>query len=82
MPIKFAVKIVRLKICIIFSQSDDFAFHSKSQLHFKVDNFLTYKYYNTINSITISNILGNISAMAFKLDMTVDLCMDTCSCLF
>ena len=80
MPIKFAVKIVQLKIYIIFSQSDDFAFHSKSQLHFKVDNFLTYKYYNTINSI--SNILGHISAMAFKLDMAVDLCMDTCSCLF
>ena len=32
MPIKFVVKIVRLKDYIILSQSDDLALHSRSQL--------------------------------------------------
>ena len=38
--IKFAVKIVRLKIYIIFSQSDNFALNSRSQLHLKLDRFV------------------------------------------
>ena len=37
--IKFAVKIVRLKVYIIFSQSDDLALHSKSQLRLKLEKF-------------------------------------------
>ena len=41
MPIMFAVKLVRLKAYKIFSQSDDFALHSRSQLHLKLDNFFT-----------------------------------------
>ena len=39
--IKFAVPIVRLKVYIIFSQSDDLALHSRSQLHLKLDKCLT-----------------------------------------
>ena len=38
-PIRFAVKIVRLKVCIIFSQSDDLALYSRSQLRLKLDTF-------------------------------------------
>ena len=64
MPIKFAVNIV----CptnglyhIIFSQSDDLDLQSRSQLRLTFDNcFLT-------------NISDNISAMAFKLGMAVDM---------
>ena len=33
MTIKFAMKIVQLKVCIIFSQSDDLALHSRSPLN-------------------------------------------------
>ena len=40
-PITFAVKIVQLKVDIIFSQSDDLALHSKSQLRLKLDKFAT-----------------------------------------
>ena len=36
-PIKFAVKIVRLKVYIIFSQSNDLALHPRSLLHLKLD---------------------------------------------
>ena len=60
---------------IIFAQSDDIALHSRSQLRLKLDTF--YLYYN-------SNISDSIQAMAFKLGMTVDLCMAyvICSCWF
>ena len=39
MPFKFAVKIVRLKVYVytIFSQSDDLALLSRSQLRLKLD---------------------------------------------
>ena len=37
MPIKFAVKIVRLKVYIIFSESDDLALHSRTQVHLTLD---------------------------------------------
>ena len=40
-PIHFAVKIVCLMVYIIFSQSVDFALHSRSQLHLKLDKCLT-----------------------------------------
>ena len=40
MPIKCVV-IVRLKVSIIFSQSDDLHLFSSSQLRLKVDTFLT-----------------------------------------
>ena len=40
-PIRFAVKIVRLKVYIIFSQSDDPALHSRSQLRLKRDKCVT-----------------------------------------
>ena len=40
-PIKFAVEIVRLKVYIILSQSDDLALHARSQLRLKRDTFLT-----------------------------------------
>ena len=36
-PIKFAVKIVGLKVYIIFSESDDLALYSRSQLWLKLD---------------------------------------------
>ena len=36
-PIKFAVKIVRLNVYVLFSQSDDLALHSRSQLRLKLD---------------------------------------------
>ena len=65
MAIKFAVKIVQLKVYIIFSQSNDLALHSKSQLHLKHDNCLTC-------------IIIAISRTAFKLwhsNLAVDLCM-------
>ena len=41
MPIQFAVKIVRLKVYIIFSHSDDLALHSGSQLRLKLDKYQT-----------------------------------------
>ena len=41
MPIKFAVKIVRLKVYILFSQSDDLNLHSRSQLRLKRDTCFT-----------------------------------------
>ena len=34
-PIQFAVKMVRLKVYIIFNQSEDFTLHSRSQLRLK-----------------------------------------------
>ena len=40
MAITFVVKIVRLKVYIIFSQSEDLALHSRSQLHLKLDKYL------------------------------------------
>ena len=39
MPIKFALKIVRWKVYIIFSQSDDLGLHSRSEQHLKRDTF-------------------------------------------
>ena len=66
MPIAFTVKIVRLKVYIC-SYSDDLDLHSRSQLHLNVGKCLNL-YFN-------SNISENISAIAFKLDMTVDLYM-------
>ena len=63
MPIKFAVKIVRLKVYIIFSQSDDLDLHSRSQLRRKLEKYFTC-------------VVIVIYWIAFKLDMTVDLyCM-------
>ena len=50
MPI-FTVKIVRLKIYIILSQSDDLDLHSRSQLGLKHDKFLTCLISNISNSI-------------------------------
>ena len=41
-PIKVAVKIIRLKVCIIFSQSDDLDLHSRSQLLLKRQCFNLY----------------------------------------
>ena len=46
MPIEFAVKIVRLKLYIIVSKSEDLALHSRSQLRLKLDNILNL-YYNS-----------------------------------
>ena len=63
MPIKFAVNIVRLKVNIICSQSDDIDVHSRSQLRLKLDKFVT------------CSVMVIFSAMAFKLGMTVDLSM-------
>ena len=77
MPIKFSVKIVRLKVYVIFSQSDDLDLYSRSQLRLKL-NKCFYLYYN-------SNISDTNWAMAFKLGMPVDLCMSyiyICSCSF
>ena len=42
MPIKLAVKTVQLKVSIMFSQSDDLALHSRSQLCLKLEIFLIY----------------------------------------
>ena len=39
MPIKFAVKIVRQKVYVIFSQSHDLDFHSRSQILLNVTYF-------------------------------------------
>ena len=39
MPIKFAVKIVRLYVYFIFSQSDDIDLQSRSEMSIKVDIF-------------------------------------------
>ena len=36
-PIKLAVKVVRLKVNVTFSQSDDLALHSRSQLRLKLN---------------------------------------------
>ena len=36
-PITFAVKIVQVKVYIVFSQSDDLALHSRSPLRLKLD---------------------------------------------
>ena len=41
MPIKFAVKTVRLKVYIIGSQSDDLVLHPRSQLRLKLETSLT-----------------------------------------
>ena len=71
MHIKFAVKIVRLKVYINFSQSDDFDLHSGSQLRLILDKILTSTMY--IGIIVISR-TDNIEAMAFKLCIT-DLCI-------
>ena len=67
MPIIFAVKIDRLKVYIILLQSDDLALRSRSQLRLTLDICLTY----TI--IAISQTVFKL--YAFKLGMTVELCM-------
>ena len=41
MPIKFAVKIVRLKVYMTIAQSDVLDLHSRSQVRQKLDFFLT-----------------------------------------
>ena len=41
MPIKIVMRIVRLKVYIIFSQSRDLYLHSRSQLRLKRDTVLT-----------------------------------------
>ena len=67
MPIKFAVKIVRLKVYNDHCQSNDLGLHSRSQKHLKLDYFLTYNIY-----------LGHYThwlSITFKLGMKVDLCM-------
>ena len=71
-PIKFAVKIVWLKIYIIFSQSDDLALHSKS---------LSSQTWQVFNLYYTSHILDSIYKLSFKLGMTVDR-WHICSCLF
>ena len=64
MPIKFAVKIVRLTVCVtIASQSDDPDLHSRSHVRLKLDYFLT------------CNISDNIEAITFKLGMAVVILM-------
>ena len=67
MPFTYAVKIVRLKVYIIFSQSNDhdLALHSRSQLRFKLDKLFT------CTIIPISRTV--FKAMTLKLGMTVDL---------
>ena len=57
----------RLKVYLICSLSDELDLHARSQLRLKVDKCFNL-YFN-------SNISDNISAMAFKLGMKVDLCM-------
>ena len=42
LPIKFVVKLVRLKVYIFFSQSDGLDLHSRSQLRLKLEKFLTH----------------------------------------
>ena len=66
MPINFAVKIVRLKICINVCQFDDLTF---TQGHNYISNLS--RFYLWFNS----NISDNIQAMAFKLGMVVDIFM-------
>ena len=56
---KFVVKVVRLKVYIILSQSDDLALHKRSQHRVKREKFIA----------------DSIQAIAFNLGMTVDLCM-------
>ena len=46
MAIRIAVKIVQLKVCIISSQSDDLALHTRSQLRLKLDTSL-FLYFNS-----------------------------------
>ena len=113
MPITFSEKIVRLKVYIIFSQSDDLDLHSRSQLRLKLDTFLSCclivigylgQYYVSYGIQTWNDgrlVHGiyyvhahsdyldldarsqwlcrgekkSIFAMAFKLRMTVDLCV-------
>ena len=65
MSIKLTMAIVRRKVYIIVSQSDDIDQRLRSQLRLKRDKFVTLH-----NS-------DNISAMEFKLGMMVDVCM-TC----
>ena len=57
-PILFAVKIVRLKVYVIVSQSDDLDLQSRSQLRLKVDK--------SFNAYFNSNISDTISAMGIQ----------------
>ena len=52
--IMFAVKVIRLEVHKIFSQSDDLALHSRSQLRLKLDNFLTCKSCSNTSNISDS----------------------------
>ena len=57
-PIKFAEKIVRLKVNINLSQSDDLAIPSRSQLRLKLDKCLTFTLiaiYGTVVKLWHSN---------------------------
>ena len=68
MPVNFAVMIVRLKIDVIFSQSDDLALHSRSRLRLKLDKRLNLNH--------SSHVSGSIYATASKPGTTVELCME------
>ena len=65
MPIRFVVKIVRLNVYVMTSASptDDLDCHSRSQMRLKDNYFLT------------CNMSDNISAIPFKLGITVDVWM-------
>ena len=68
MPIKLAMEIVRQKVYIVFSQSDDIDLHSRSQLPLKRDKLVT------------CTLIVVISRIIFKLwhskpGMMLDLCM-------
>ena len=54
-PIKFVVKIVRLKMYIICSPSDDLALHSRSQLRLNLDTCENF-YYNSHISDSINKL--------------------------
>ena len=54
---------------IVFSESRDLVFHSRSQLRLKLDTFVT----STV--MVINNISDNIEAAISKLGRTVNLCM-------
>ena len=78
MPIKFAVKIVRLKVYIIFPQSDNLDLHSRSQLRLKLDktHTLPLLWRNAERKKgKLDKLVTYTTIVASKLGMTVDLCM-------
>ena len=52
MPIKFAVKIVWLKVYMTIASFDDLDLHSKSQVRLKLDYFLTCNISDNIQAMT------------------------------